>query len=529
MVQKNLPLINSAHGSETRNIINELIRTFNRMGYTYEEALKKAEEIHAENISTQKQIDNLILRTGESDAEVINARGEHSILRERFEVTENSLGLINDVFGSGLIDVNKIHSDFPLDIPFNVWLNRDGTFGNDFDKEAYKAGATQFYFDWENGNNANDGLTPETAIRTFSNLIDVVNAHPSNRININIMNLHMARNFHGYPADGVYHISAGKTVIISPYNRDKIYFSGFERNDLLNWVKDGNAYKASRTTVKEVFDLSRTGYRGLPNKLKKVTSAASVRNERGTFYTDGTDVWIRLIDDRLPDESLGVLLGIDGKTFSLGSDSKLMFDNVGFYLQSSSLGSTNALRVEGGASTELFLINPEFGYAALNGLSTYDVDKVWVFNPIAYDNYKDGLNYHGSSTNKIFEFMGEQWGNGKDEAGNNNGSTGHSGMSIVRFGTLAYSNDGPQIADVGDCYSIMFNCEGHTSTKLTKSNTKAGIFIGGENPKAYLYNCAGGGLNTFSLSAGSDLTKINVRNFKGSDLHPFVKDNLTKV
>ena len=45
MVQKKLPLINSAHGSETRNIINELIKLFNQMGYTYDEALKKAHDV----------------------------------------------------------------------------------------------------------------------------------------------------------------------------------------------------------------------------------------------------------------------------------------------------------------------------------------------------------------------------------------------------------------------------------------------------------------------------------------------------
>ena len=34
----NIPYIGSQHDSETRNIINELIRLFNKMGYSYEES-----------------------------------------------------------------------------------------------------------------------------------------------------------------------------------------------------------------------------------------------------------------------------------------------------------------------------------------------------------------------------------------------------------------------------------------------------------------------------------------------------------
>ena len=44
-MQNKLPLINSAHGPETRNIINELIKLFNGMGYTYNEALQKARDV----------------------------------------------------------------------------------------------------------------------------------------------------------------------------------------------------------------------------------------------------------------------------------------------------------------------------------------------------------------------------------------------------------------------------------------------------------------------------------------------------
>ena len=91
-MQKKLPTINSAHGSETRNIINELIKLFNNMGYSYNESLQKAHDILDEaqqtndmNKDVQKQINNLILSDGESDAEVIQARGGHPLLKDRLD------------------------------------------------------------------------------------------------------------------------------------------------------------------------------------------------------------------------------------------------------------------------------------------------------------------------------------------------------------------------------------------------------------------------------------------------------------
>lgn len=110
-MQKKLPFINSAHGSETRNIINELIKLFNDMGYTYNEALQKAhdvleeaqrksndilyeaERVNAMNESVQQQINTIIAESGTSDAEVLQARidlkgNTHSVLKERIDSTD---------------------------------------------------------------------------------------------------------------------------------------------------------------------------------------------------------------------------------------------------------------------------------------------------------------------------------------------------------------------------------------------------------------------------------------------------------
>ena len=98
MVQNKLPLINSAHGSETRNIINELIKLFNGMGYTYDEALQKAHDTLAEakrtnqkNNNTNERLDKIIADSGTSSTEVIDARGDAPVLGGRINNHENQI------------------------------------------------------------------------------------------------------------------------------------------------------------------------------------------------------------------------------------------------------------------------------------------------------------------------------------------------------------------------------------------------------------------------------------------------------
>ena len=105
VVQKKLPLINSAHGSETRNIINELINLFNAMGYTYNESLimasdilKEAKKTNDMNKSVQNQINTLIAESGTSDAEVLQARTDligvtHDVLKTRLDNSDERIAL----------------------------------------------------------------------------------------------------------------------------------------------------------------------------------------------------------------------------------------------------------------------------------------------------------------------------------------------------------------------------------------------------------------------------------------------------
>ena len=125
MVQNKLPLINSAHGSETRNIINEIIKTLNGLGYTYDQSLQMARNILNEaqrtndmNAEVNKRLDNIIASSGTSSTEVVDARGGHATLRGHFEATKEKISdvlsfkvtnlITNSDFSDGLTGWSKI-------------------------------------------------------------------------------------------------------------------------------------------------------------------------------------------------------------------------------------------------------------------------------------------------------------------------------------------------------------------------------------------------------------------------------------
>ena len=141
MVQEKLPLINSAHGSETRNIINELIKLFNGMGYTYNESLQKAHKVLEEakrinklNNNTNIRLDKIIADSGTSSTEVVDARGPYNVLSAR--LNEYDYLVNRPKLNNGKL---ILPSNFP-EVPFNIYRK---------DKYNYVHDATPYnQFDW---------------------------------------------------------------------------------------------------------------------------------------------------------------------------------------------------------------------------------------------------------------------------------------------------------------------------------------------------------------------------------------------
>ena len=105
----NIPYPNN-FDDDFMNIFKEVITMMNKMGYTYEESLRKAHEILDEaqqtndmNESVQQQINTLIAESGTSDAEVLQARidaegNEYQVLKERLDEKEKNFSTQLDRF-----------------------------------------------------------------------------------------------------------------------------------------------------------------------------------------------------------------------------------------------------------------------------------------------------------------------------------------------------------------------------------------------------------------------------------------------
>lgn len=79
------------------------------MGYTYDQAMQmaqdvldEAERVNAENINTNERLDNIIASSGTSSTEVVDARGNYTVLKDRLDESDSQLAqtetqLINTV------------------------------------------------------------------------------------------------------------------------------------------------------------------------------------------------------------------------------------------------------------------------------------------------------------------------------------------------------------------------------------------------------------------------------------------------
>jgi hypothetical protein len=107
-------------------------------------------------------------------------------------------------------------------------------------------------------------------------------------------------------------------------------------------------------------------------------------------------------------------------------------------------GGYKALRVN--RARRVILVDTALRYGAGEGLSAIDTGEVLAFRAVAEANGWDGLAY--SSTPHVLEVDCVGRDNGRSGTDLDNGSTVHSGGTVVRVGGVYRGNAGPNVADV---------------------------------------------------------------------------------
>lgn len=391
----------------------------------------------------------------------------NSQLAETLNVV-NSLPFQADLLGRVTGRLRRI--EFPegwkwIDAPINIYKDFNGRVFTDFDVAALKPqieGKT--YYVAVDGNDANDGLTPETpfrGIRTAMGMPDrakiIVGGGVYDRLN------------------GFAGVALNKDVIIENKLGEKPIISA---HDTLNWTKTSgmtNVYQANRSAVNDVYDAKFINEFGDYKELIKKNSIAEVDQAQGSWYTDGSIVYVHAANSREVDDYIRSMMNTNNGRYIGGGT--VYLEGIAFE------GGNSAFRVENtadGLNTKIIAKNCKFKYTKLlNAFHAMGVEAYLQNCESAYA-MQDGFNYHINNgvICKVIEVDCVGRNNGKDGANQNNGSTNHDGGYTIRVNGDYHNNVGPNIIDVNEgAQSWNLGVSAHESLAdkgLSNSNFKNG-------------------------------------------------------
>jgi hypothetical protein len=454
--------------------------------------------------------------------------------------TEQKLIYKADLFRAASINYGKVlyPPDF-ANVPFDLVRGRDGKLRHNYDLAQYDTGDMTIYCDVTAANDSKDGLTPETANRSLNKSLEIAAARPETNIVIKIINGGLFYRNMIAVLDTI--VITNKRITISTLEDDVFWYAA--NADVLTWsLSSGtsNVYEAARTNASGILDLrafNRDEY-DIPKPYNQVSSKAQCDATEGSWYTDGTTLYVHTIGSVAPNNTdIMGLVRVRYLPFTL-VNSTLVIKNA--YLLNG--GVFEGLPITGDLQSKVILNNVKIGHSNYfnnsynsgggNGLEIINVGLTMSFNvTIGYSN-RDGFNYHYTTPlvdrrkHLAVEFDCAAYDCGiNDTNNNNNASTMHDGACVLRVGTWGFRTRGPIIADVNSSYSINYDCHTWDSFAATPSNKVAWKFHTdgttiSEVGKAILVNCSGGGDVAYGLyRAGSLPTEFTIQGFRGADLY----------
>ena len=404
--------------------------------------------------------------------------------------------------------------DFTNNINFKLYRDLDGIIKHTAKLNYFESGIN-IYVASENGNDKNDGLTSSTPLKSLTKAFEICEARSETHFIINLTHDIFWRKYSGAIASSR---TLTKNYKLLGLENEGTYLGTFEK-DLVFTLENG-VYKTARSGVEMVMDKLNKCFDGTPNIYTKMETLDECKIKKGSWYTDGSILYVNTIDNRTPDNDLLVTLNIGAFNINLADDTIFYCENINFaghHQSSPNLQIINAYNKGFVIMNNCKILGSSYG----NGFATSGVKYVWLFNCISKNSFRDGFNYHNYINGKecfIFEYNCTAYDCGLlSPNGNNNATTCHDGIRILRIGTKGWNTKGPVLADVNACYSINYDCTMYDSTLLGGSTASAFFFSNDgeeEKGKFYLYNCEGGGYKTYSVNTYDDAI-INVCNFRG--------------
>lgn len=219
------------------------------------------------------------------------------------------------------------------------------------------------------------------------------------------------------------------------------------------WTKTGNYYSAAIASAGRCFNMRLKGAFGLPLEYKWVASSAAVDAERGTWYADGTNVYVRTHDDSPADIFTARICLTTNNVFGLEWNTAAALFIRGFDVFS---GYGGAAHLAGAGSAGSGIVIDDCTFRApcrgriFSGATTV-IDAVLiedagpyvaVFKSDASLSQKDGWNAATSTGTVPLLVNCTGYANGSSVSLSNQGYTLHSGMHGVSIGCTFLGNYG---------------------------------------------------------------------------------------
>jgi hypothetical protein len=291
----------------------------------------------------------------------------------------------------------------------------------------------------------------------------------------------------------------------------------FSVNETHSWTKTSgqtNVYEAIVGLPEIVID--RTDMDGdlLPLPLEEQISVANVDSNPGSWFYDAGKLYVHTYDTRAADENVFGFRSVDARhNFLLEVNVNVYCYNIDFWGGSGAGVQANA------SSQHVVYENCTFCYMSGNGFTGHDFDRISLLNCKAKYNTIDGYAYSASSQGtKILEYNCIGSDNGLTGAGTIiNGSSAHSGSTIIRIGGTYDSNEGANIADTGSgTQSLNLRCKADNSLTSDQGGlSDCGFSVTG-GAEMWLKNCAS--TSSYYKRRNGSSTLIDLGGFSGDGL-----------
>lgn len=294
---------------------------------------------------------------------------------------------------------------------------------------------------------------------------------------------------------------------------------------LASSVLDGTGcYRFTRSGIQDVRDwrypVTWPNGEQTPMLLAQVSELALCQALPGTWYTNGTSVWVHLMDGRVPDAGPGGDVGL-----LYGAPSLLMTHNRRMFLDGFDFESAN---------TSVIKVQPAAGAAGVERLVTHDCSirfqRVAGSNSVQMHSLQLGINYNlrsyeaegdaynystvnlsNSPSTKAIEIGCHAYKCGRPatHGGIINGSTNHGDGRVIRVGGVYRDTYGPVCADINTSRNWYVGCDMQGSLMDDDSSQDAAMQTL-NTARSWLDRCKLGGAHHAMYAGGS--SQIRHRN-----------------